>query len=242
MIGMARVTGPSAGIGSKLGSKRSLASRIFRGSSCVGLALALMTLPSAVSASPWSISGQPAAASGAAEPEGDEEVSEAEYEWAEASNAYALGNYSEAVAHFERSYELSQEPEMLFNIGQAYARWYELSDDVAHLRKARKLFENYRLYLEGSEEENEEALGEAKLKIAELDAQIAAHDSGRGDGKRSDKPVYKRGWFWGTIVGVLAVAAGVTMAIVLTRPKDEDFDPELGTLGEPRMQGLGFRF
>ena len=212
-----------------------------RGSLATLAILTLVSVPQVAGASPWSISAEPAQGGAAEAPPEDREVSEAEREWEAASNAYALGNYSEAVAHFERSYELSQEPEMLFNIGQAYARWYELSDDVAHLRKARKLFENYRMYLEDAEGDHEDALSEAKLKIAELDEQIANHGSGRG-GSRSDKPVYKRGWFWGTIAGVLVVAAGVTTAILLTRPKDEEIDPELGTLGDRGMQGFGIRF
>ncbi len=47
-----------------------------------------------------------------------------------------------------------------------------------------------------------------------------------------DKPIYKKGWFWGTIVGVLAVAGGVTAAVLLTRDNGEPIpDPELGTIG-----------
>ncbi len=47
-----------------------------------------------------------------------------------------------------------------------------------------------------------------------------------------DKPVYKKGWFWGTIVGVLAVAGGVTAAVLLTRDNGEPIpEPELGTIG-----------
>jgi hypothetical protein len=32
------------------------------------------------------------------------------------------------------------------------------------------------------------------------------------------KPIYKRGWFWGVLGGVVAVGAGVAAAVILTRP------------------------
>jgi hypothetical protein len=48
------------------------------------------------------------------------------------------------------------------------------------------------------------------------------------------KPVYKRGWFWG-VIGGLVVAGAVTAAIVLTRKPG--FEPELGSIG-PNAGGV----
>ena len=58
-----------------------------------------------------------------------------------------------------------------------------------------------------------------------------------------DRPLVRRGGFWAVIAGVVIVAAGVTVAVILTRPKDDEFQPELGTVGQGRGNpGLGFRF
>lgn len=214
------------------------------------VALLLGAVP--VQASPWSVRGM---AAGAATSGGPAPSAEARAEWEQGSNAYALGNYEEAVLHFERSYELSQEPALLFDVGQAYSRWYELSDDVAHLRKALKLYENYQLYLDGATDSDpariEQAKTDTRERVAAVEALIAEHEA-RADGQTGEpkdpdvdegekKPLVKRGWFWGTIVGVLVVAGGVTAAVLLTRPDDDEFDPELGTIGA-RPLGPGIHF
>jgi tetratricopeptide (TPR) repeat protein len=210
---------------------------------CASLCLA-WSIPA--SASPWTIR----TSSGPAET-GDARA-EAEREWKAGSNDYALGNYEQAVAHFERSYELSGEAAILDNLGQSYRRWYDISQNPEHLRKAAKLWENFLLYLESSAdlpaEELEAGMAETRERIDEAHATLEEHEreqdekaggagangggTDTGDGKKDDRPVYKKGWFWGVIVGSLAVVAGVTTAVVLTtRNRDDDFDPELGTIG-----------
>ena len=48
------------------------------------------------------------------------------------------------------------------------------------------------------------------------------------------KPLYKKGWFWGALIGAVAVAGGVTAAILLTRDSGDGIpEPELGTI--PRV-------
>ena len=64
-------------------------------------------------------------------------------EYRRGEQAYALGNYEQAVRHFERSYQLSNFADLLYNLGMAYSQWYGLSNDITHLRKARRLFQNY---------------------------------------------------------------------------------------------------
>jgi hypothetical protein len=50
--------------------------------------------------------------------------------------------------------------------------------------------------------------------------------------------VYRRGWFWG-LIGGLVVAGAVTAAIVLTRKPG--FEPELGSIG-PNTSNVALRF
>lgn len=201
----------------------------------------LLSVPVHAQASPWRVTAgveEPA-------PAGDDRA--AEY-FRRGSKAYELGNYAEAVKLFERSYELSDQADLLFNLGQAYARWYEVEPNIDHLRKSRKLYQNYIIRLDADERLSADARAEAEERIAEVERQIEAHEADENTPEPKppgpkDKPVYKKGWFWGTIVGVVLVAGGVTAAVLLTRNKGDDFDPELGTLGIGRApRPLGLRF
>ena len=121
------------------------------------LSFALAWAPLRADASPFSIRTLREPASGEAGQE-DPRVSKAKAEYERGSAAYAMGNYAEAVAFFERSYELSHQSALLFNLGQSYLKWYDISSDLQHLRKAKKLFENYRLFLEGSDPVDPESI------------------------------------------------------------------------------------
>jgi tetratricopeptide (TPR) repeat protein len=178
-----------------------------------------------------------------------EEPSPQEQEAADAfrkgSKAYEMGNYAEAVRLFERSYELSANADLLFNLGQAYSRWYEIDPDVEHLRKARKLYQNYLTRVEAEGNLTDDVRAETEERIADVERRIDEHERARQRERptTTDKPVYKKGWFWGTIAGVVVAAGAVTLAVLLTRDRDEGFDPELGTIhGARGPRPLGFRF
>lgn len=208
--------------------------------------------PAIVHASPFAVPTIDSAAQAAGGSEAEDEdpaVAEAKAEYRAGSDAYALGNYEVAVAHFERAYELTHQPELLFNLGQSYTRWYDISNDLEHLKKARRLYENYVLNVGGTdmdEEQQAQARADAQRRIAEVDRRIAQHEQGAPDPGPTDtpnKPVHKKAWFWLTIVGGLAVVGGVTAAVVLTTRKP-GFEPELGTIGRAPSQagGLTLRF
>jgi tetratricopeptide (TPR) repeat protein len=220
--------------------------------------LAVALVPPIAHASPFAI--DTAISPSGEEPEDSQEdptIAEAKEEYRAGSDAYALGNYEEAVTHFERAYELTHQPELLFNLGQSYTRWYDISNDIDHLKKARRLYENYVLNVGATdldEEEQAQAAADAQRRIAEVDRRIAQHEDnkpGNDTGPQTDepkKPVYKKAWFWVAIVGGLAVVGGVTAAVVLTTRKDQGFEPELGTIGHaplghpPSGGGLTLRF
>jgi tetratricopeptide (TPR) repeat protein len=218
------------------------------------LALGLAGLPPVALASPFAVPMIEAVTSPSGEqPEATEDdptIVEAKAEYRAGSDAYALGNYEEAVAHFERSYELTHQPELLFNLGQSYTRWYDISNDLEHLKKARRLYENYVLNVGATdmdEEQQAQARADAQRRITEVDRRIAQHeDATKPDPNTTDKPkqpVHKKAWFWVTVVGGLAVVGGVTAADVLTTRKPS-FEPELGTIGRAPLDsgGLTLRF
>jgi tetratricopeptide (TPR) repeat protein len=165
-------------------------------------------------------------------------LAEAKDEYNKGSAAYQTGRYEDAVVHFERSFELSHRSDLLYNLGQAYARWYEVSDDPQHLRRARRLFKNY-ITSVADRPDMAESSDDAKQRIEAIDDQLEKiEDEQRraavvGPTEPADKPLYKKGWFWGTIVGVVVVAAAATTAgVLLSRNRRDEFEPELGTLGE----------
>ncbi len=168
--------------------------------------------------------------------------------------AYALGNYEQAVRHFERSYQLSNHADLLYNLGMAYAQWNGLDGDVGHLRKARRLFQNYTKRLAENPQMDQSQREEAEAQVARLDEQISAYEARQAaapavkpdpepqqpppQDQPAKKPVYKRGWFW-AVIGAVVVAGAVTAAVVLTRP--DPFRPELGSIG-PNSSPVGLRF
>ena len=56
---------------------------------------------------------------------------------------YELGKYPEAVEKFQLAWELSHEVQLLYNIGQAYWKWFDVDPNIDHLRQARLFFNNY---------------------------------------------------------------------------------------------------
>lgn len=176
-------------------------------------------------------------------------------EYRRGEQAYALGNYEQAVRHFEHSYELSNFADLLYNIGLAHAQWHGLDGDIAHLRKARRLFQNYIKRLAENPAMDQSQRAEAEAQVARIDEQISEHEAKQAFVPRpavepapepkpppvdtpERKPVHRRGWFWGVIGGIVVIGA-VTAAVMLTRRPG--FEPELGTIG-PNSGAMGLRF
>ena len=103
-----------------------------------------------------------------------DQTGEAKRLYQDGKTAYRLGRFDEAVAKFEAAYAASPRPTILFNIGLAYERLYTTSNDVAHLRKAKVLLQNFLL-----ETQKDAALGspaEVEAQIDEVDEKIDAHE------------------------------------------------------------------
>ncbi|WAS97432.1 hypothetical protein [Nannocystis punicea] len=94
---------------------------------------------------------------------------EAQRLFEEGSKAYNLGKFDVAIARFEAAYELSHAEALLYNLGQAYSKRYELEPDPAYLRQARVLFLNFAKIAEASGGDSRDA----RAHVAAIDVQLA---------------------------------------------------------------------
>lgn len=147
--------------------------------------------------------------------------------------AYDDGRYEDALGYFQRAFDLSGRPGLLFNIGSAAER----------VRNDRLALESYRKYLEALPEAPnrgfvekrirflertvaEPAEGEASSPVIPSPEQAARSVSvtspspslPAGSPPRDDARggVTGRWWFW-TAIGVVAVAAAATGIVLATR-------------------------
>lgn len=161
-------------------------SLFFRRAPVAVLAAALVAAP--VSAAPpplvpgatAGLQGAPPAPLGSADDEardfaGPTEIPVAEQTaeelYAEGERAYFLGDYVTSVAKFEGAYARSQLPQLLYNVGLSYMRRYEITKDVADLRRAQSVLTNFRVELDrdptiGSAQNVEELLTQIQRSLA----------------------------------------------------------------------------
>jgi tetratricopeptide (TPR) repeat protein len=104
----------------------------------------------------------------AAEPE----TESAEQLYEEGRKAYRLGRYDEAVKKFERSYELSDQPLLLYNIALSYKRLYGISKQTADLRRSKTVFEEF-INVASADTALTAEVEDARARLAEIDDEIA---------------------------------------------------------------------
>lgn len=103
----------------------------------------------------------------AAEP--TEESAEQLYE--DGRKAYRLGRYADAVKKFERSYELSDQPLLLYNIALSYKRLYGISKDVGDLRRSKTVFEEF-INVASADASLATEIEDARARLGEIDDEI----------------------------------------------------------------------
>lgn len=101
----------------------------------------------------------------------------------EGTEAYELGRYPVAVAKFEEAWKLAPEPALLFNLGQAHWRWFDVDPDIEHLRTARTFFQNYDKRMRSEEDYFP---SEVNAFITALNTQIQAEEQKQAE---RDRPV-----------------------------------------------------
>ncbi len=105
----------------------------------------------------------------------------AEAAYREGSELYEVGKYSEAIELFKRAWELSKEVQLLFNLGQAYWKWYDVDPNVDHLRQAAVFFRNYDKRMRLTDDYNPFEIGNI---LKAIEAQIEVHEQREAEANR----------------------------------------------------------
>lgn len=105
----------------------------------------------------------------------------AEAAYREGSDLYELGKYAEAVERFQRAWELSKEEQLLYNLGQANWKWFDVDPDIDHLRQAALFFRNYDKRMRLSEDYDPVEIDNI---LKAIDAQIEVEERKLADANR----------------------------------------------------------
>jgi tetratricopeptide (TPR) repeat protein len=153
-----------------------------------------------------------------------DDVEEARRHYRSGSSAYELGQFDEAIREYTAAYKLKSDPAILYNLGQAnrlanhpsealhfYKMYLSKEPDASNRDEVRTKIE---ALLELVEQQRKTQALPPDQPIREATAPstppvpVAAAAPLPAPAK-SERPIYKRGWFWGAIGGVVAVAVGV---------------------------------
>jgi tetratricopeptide (TPR) repeat protein len=145
---------------------------------------------------------------------------------------YQVGEYKEALESFKAGYFAKRNPAFLFNMGQCYRMQGDLDGELRE----------YRAYLRESPDANnradvEQFIAEAEKEQARRQVEKAAASAPAAAQPApvapTPEPAPRRRWWIGVVVGVaaLAVAAGVTAAVVVTHPPDAPSHSGVDTVG-----------
>lgn len=166
--------------------------------------------------------------------------------YSEGSRYYNLNQYAEALEAFKRAYWNYEEPSFLYNIAQCHRRLKHKSEAI----------DFYRSYLRNAPAapnrvEVEKVIAELEEALKQDRAVATAPPGGTIDTTappttatqpalvatsappRSDKPVWKRAWFWGVIGGAAVVVAGVAVGVGVATASAKDPTPSFGKTAVP---------
>jgi tetratricopeptide (TPR) repeat protein len=145
---------------------------------------------------------------------------------------YDQARYGDALHEFEEAYRLSKRVGFLYNIGVCH-------EQLGHDDEAIAAYQGYLLSVSDEKERAEVQQRVDRLKAKKEAAAAAAKPAPATNAivatsppPARDKPVYKRGWFWGVMAGAaVVVVTGVAVGVVVgTR----DNGPR--TLADVRLQ------
>ena len=125
---------------------------------------------------------------------------------------YEQARYSEALHEFEEAYRLSKRSGFLYNIGVCH-------EQLGHTSAAITAFEGYLGSASTPAERADVQARIDRLRASQSTTTARAPSDGlqlTASAPPPKRPVYKRGWFVGVMVGAATVVAvGVTVGVVL---------------------------
>jgi tetratricopeptide (TPR) repeat protein len=139
--------------------------------------------------------------------------------------AFDAGRWEEALGHFEKAYELSPRPMLLYNIAKA-------QDNLGQLREARATYKRFLAAVPDASNRGavERRVSELDVEVARLPPEVAtpaqaaqAAETGPQAGATPlapeaparDDRIHKKWWFW-TGIGAI-VAGGVVAGVLIAR-------------------------
>jgi tetratricopeptide (TPR) repeat protein len=173
---------------------------------------------------------------------GAEDKDAARKAYREGARHYNLSQYAEALESFKHAYWNYEEPSFLYNIAQCHRALKHKSEAI----------EFYRSYLRNApttprRAEVERLIGELEAALAQEKALAkppeapapaatsppaseapAAAVAAPAPRSKTDKPVWKRPWFWGVMAGAVVVAAGVAIGVGVATSTTSDPSPSFG--------------
>jgi|GEM_PF-2430713 len=102
----------------------------------------------------------------------------------EGSMFYELGQYEDAIVKFEAAWKLAPVPQLLFNLGQAHRRWYEVDPNIDHLRQAKTFFINYDKRMKTDASYSAREADYVQNMIEKLEAQIELEETKEAERNR----------------------------------------------------------
>lgn len=167
----------------------------------------------------------------------DERVVEAQRHYEAGMASYHLEEYDQAISEWESGYRAKPAPQFLYNIAQAYRlskrpdkalsfyqKYLKLDPNAAnrpeverHIAELTTIVESQRRAAERPSTQPLPPADSAPTTASAVPATTARADLTAAAPSR-DRPLYKKGWFWGVVVGgAVLVAGGVTLGLVLGR-------------------------
>jgi tetratricopeptide (TPR) repeat protein len=150
--------------------------------------------------------------------------------------AYDAGRYKEALGHFQRAYELSQRPQLLYNVGQAadrlrqdqlaldaFERYLSALPAAANRPAVEERIKVLREVLAARQSEADAAPAPTPAETAQASPTLAEQAaSGRAGGEAprdQDENLLSQWWLWAAAGGV---AAGVVVVAILVASSGDD--------------------
>ncbi len=99
---------------------------------------------------------------------------------------YANGLFESAIAKMDEAYRISDDPLMLYYIGQTYRDWYDQSQDVAHLREAKITFEKFIVALQADPTLGDPA--DVQPELDTIEAMIAEAEAAEAEPEPEPEP------------------------------------------------------